>query len=96
MTLRGGKAFKESFQGGARFSRREEPGYRRQRASVRKKTGFPGGQTLQRELMGAENKRKTGFEKGNVPFLKFIPYYFIYLIGKWELLKILEQWWDTH
>ena len=63
MTLRGGKAFKESFQGGAHFSRREEPGYRRQRASVRKKNGFPGGQTLQRELMGAENKRKQALKR---------------------------------
>ena len=55
-TLQGWIAFKESFQGGTHFSRREEPGSRKQRALECKKNAFPGGQALQRGLMGLNIK----------------------------------------
>ena len=50
-TLQGWKAFKESFQGGTHFSRREEPYYRKQRALECKKNACPGVQALQSDLM---------------------------------------------
>ena len=55
-TPQGWIAFKESFQGGTHFSRREEPGSRKQRALECKKNAFPGGQALQRGLMGLNIK----------------------------------------
>ena len=56
--LQGGKAFKESFQGGTHFSKREEPGYRKQRALECKKNAFPGGRILQRGLTWLKIKGK--------------------------------------
>ena len=56
--LQGGKAFKENFQGGTHFSKREEPGYRKQRALECKKNAFPGGRILQRGLTWLKIKAK--------------------------------------